>query len=86
MCPEHASKELQTMLATRQHTNAIETVLTKAFEDGYPKFTKQAPAVEVGVEEKYAGQEYRAEKRRGLCYQALSNVALEEAFPFVPIP
>lgn len=81
MCPEHASKEIQLLLAT---ANALETVLAKAFEDGYPRTTKRAP--EVGTEDLYAGKIYRAEKRRGLCYQSLSNAALEEAFPFVPVP
>jgi hypothetical protein len=86
MCPEHASKELQFLLATRQSDNAVETILTKAFDEGYPKFTREPVVEEEGDEEKYAGKVYRAEKRRGLCYQALSNAALEEAFPFVPVP
>jgi hypothetical protein len=86
MCPEHASKELQFLLATRQSDNAVETILTKAFDEGYPKFTRERVVDEVGGEEKYSGKIYRAEKRRGRCYQALSNAALEEAFPFVPVP
>jgi hypothetical protein len=84
MCPEHATKELQFLLATRQSDNALDIVLTKALDEGYPRPTKKA--VEVEGEEKYAGITYRAEKRRGLCYQAMSNMALEEAFPFVPVP
>lgn len=86
MCPEHASKELSFLFGTRQTANAIETVLTKAFEDGYPRQKKETTILEVGGDEKYAGRIYRMEKRKGPCYQALSNAALEEAFPFVPVP
>jgi len=86
MCPEHASKELQFLLATRQSDNAVETILTKALDEGYPKLTRERVVEEDGGEEMYAGKTYRAEKRRGLCYQALCNAALDEAFPFVPVP
>jgi len=86
MCPEHASKELQFLLATRQSDNAVETILTKALDEEYPKFTRERVVEEDGGEEMYAGKVYRAEKRRGLCYQALCNAALDEAFPFVPVP
>jgi len=85
MCPEHASKELQFLLATRQSDNAVETILTKAFDEGYPKFTRERVVVDEGGEEMYAGKVYRAEKRSGLCYQTLCNAALDEAFPFVPV-
>ena len=84
MCPVHASKSIEALLAFGQSAIAIETVVTKALEEGYPRPTKRAPVV--GMEECYAGKVYRAEERRGFCYQSLSNAALEEAFPFVPVP
>jgi len=84
MCPVHASKSIEALLAFGQSAIAIETVVTKALEDGYPRPTKRAHVV--GMEERYAGKVYRAEERRGFCYQSLSNAALEEAFPFVPVP
>lgn len=83
ICPIYASNEIQNLINAGEARVAVEAVLTKAFDTGYPKPTKQA--AEPGADEQYLGKVFRAEKRRGEWYQIKCIGALEEAFPAMPV-
>jgi hypothetical protein len=83
ICPTYASSELQALINAGQVDTALEAVLTKAFDTGYPKPTKKT--AEPGAEEQYLGKVFRAGKRRGEWYQIKCISALEEAFPAMPV-
>jgi hypothetical protein len=82
MSPTYALEKLQKQIE-KGTSNALETVLAKAFDTGYTKASKEV--VEPGSEEKYLGKVYRADRRKGEWYQIKSMSALEEAFPAVPV-
>lgn len=69
----------------------IVAIVTKALEEGYPKAAdtqrkEQEKQVELlGQEDGYKGKVFRADKRRGMAYRRRCSVALEQAFPAIPV-